>query len=231
MKRMISRVLCLAVTGLLLLSAAAAEETPTPGQIEAERLREYVKRAQDSGTAFETAEPDYSGKAVIFYTEGGNIYTSMAQEPKLNYRAVPASKLAHSLDEADLLIAIYPDYKVVGHYTPQVQARKTYTRFCVIDPRGDVFYKPVTAAENDPPRTVKLRTMNGVPMKIFYSGDFEPQKAVDQIAAKLKKAAQAEPTEQPAAAEKEEQKAKRDSRSIGKGGAKGTHDDKKGGKP
>ena len=94
------------------------------------------------------------------------------------------------------------DYKVVGQYTPMVRARKTYTKVCVADLRQDVLYKPFDAVVTDPPRSVTIRTMNGIPMTSAFSGDFEPQQAIDKVAGVLLPAEPETEESQKAVAEK-----------------------------
>ncbi len=210
MTRRIALTLCLALAGLLVLSAAAGEGGGLQG---------YFSRAQDSGTEFADSEPAYAGKILIVASERGGVVTSADQELKLNFGAVPKGRLTDSLDEADTLVLIYPEYKVVGHYTPMVSARRTLTKVCVIDLRGDVLYEPFVAASAEPPRSVTIKTMNGIPMRNAFNGDFLPQKAVDRVAAELKKQAPAE--EEPAGADASPGKPDKPSaRKIGKGGAK-----------
>lgn len=179
------RIIIVALTLCLALSAAAlAEETPAKETVPYDSIRAYFDRAQDAETVFEAGQPAYKGK-IVFAVSDGNIYTSLSEEPKYGFGRVPAGRLASSFEEADTLVLIYADYKVVGQYTPMVRARKTYTKVCVADLRQDVLYKPFDAVVNDPPRSVTIRTMNGIPMTGAFSGDYEPQKAIDKVAGVL----------------------------------------------
>ena len=132
------------------------------------RIREYFNRAQNAETDFETGQPAYKGK-IVFAVSDGNLHTSLSEEPKYDFSRIPQGRLAASFDEADTLVLIYADYKVVGQYTPMVRARKTYTKVCVADLRQDVLYKPFDAVVTDPPRSVTIRTMNGIPMTSAFS--------------------------------------------------------------
>ena len=198
MKRtiLVALMLCLA-----LFAAVLAEETPAPDAVPYGRIREYFNRAQNAETDFETGQPAYKGK-IVFAVSDGNLYTSLAGEPKYGFGRVPAGRLAATFDEADTLVLIYADYKVVGQYTPMVRARKTYTKVCVADLRQDVLYKPFDAVVTDPPRSVTIRTMNGIPTTGAFSGDFEPQQAIDKVAGVLLPAEPETEESQKAAAEK-----------------------------
>ena len=181
MKRtiIVALVLCLA-----LFAAAFAEGTQAKETVPYDRIGKYLDRAQNTETDFEAGQPAYRGK-IVFAVSDGNLYTSLSGEPKYGFGRVPAGRLASSFEEADTLVLIYADYKVVGQYTPMVRARKTYTKVCVVDLRQDVLYKPFDAVVNDPPRSVTIRTMNGIPMTSAFSGDYEPQKAIDKVSGVL----------------------------------------------
>ena len=198
MKRtiLVALMLCLA-----LFAAALAEETPAPDAVPYGRIREYFNRAQNAETDFETGQPAYKGK-IVFAVSDGNLHTSLSEEPKYDFSRIPQGRLAASFDEADTLVLIYADYKVVGQYTPMVRARKTYTKVCVADLRQDVLYKPFDAVVTDPPRSVTIRTMNGIPTTGAFSGDFEPQQAIDKVAGVLLPAEPETEGSQKAAAEK-----------------------------
>ena len=70
------------------------------------------------------------------------------------------------------------------------------------DLRQDVLYKPFDAVVTDPPRSVTIRTMNGIPMTGAFSGDFEPQQAIDKVAGVLLPAEPETEESEKAAAEK-----------------------------
>lgn len=94
----------------------------------------------------------------------------------------PAEKLAANWNEADTVILIRENSVVVGHYGTHGSARRVDTMVTVVDMRRYAMYRTYLAFSSDPPSSIKSNSLyvSGA------EGKYEYQKAIEQIAERLK---------------------------------------------
>ena len=149
------------------------EPTETPEDID--RVNALFKDYKSRAIPQKVVEPVLTGRlAVVVYRDWDD------QAPVISYRddlyvrdRIPADRLAASLEEADTLVFIWPEFESVGMYDSGAFAHRCMTKVGVIDLAGDSAYLPETVATNDPPATVHDRKA--------HSGNYEPATAVGRI--------------------------------------------------
>ena len=117
---------------------------------------------------------------------------------------IPPEMLATSLEEADMLVLIYDENTSVGFYTYGGSAYQVDTKVIVNDLNTGTIYQPFVAASSDPPSTITVTTINGVPMGGSGYGDFLPEVALNVIVSNYDSSVPGKadrPQEEPATAE------------------------------
>lgn len=174
------------LTLVLLIGAAALAEdgTALPGE-DVQKLRDWLTEARKLDAA-EKPEQIVCGKVlVVVLGYGDDIATTIpGTELEYDFGGIPEEIRADSLDGADTVVLIYPKWKTIGYYSTGmgIEARRTFTSVCAVDVPTGVLSLPFTAVTTDPPETVEIPTINGIPTRIAFSGDFEAQKAIGMVA-------------------------------------------------
>ena len=186
------------------------EPTPEPLPEDIAWMNGYYERLKAADAAM-LSEGDLPGAKCVIAVYAGeedtHPQTSLRQdETELDFSRFPGERLAASMEEADTLILVYPEYKYVGAYLyditgrfPLVEANETSTKVCVADVRRDVIHAPVVIAVNDPPESVTIHYLaNDVahlnPLERRFNGEYEIQSALAWIAEQM---ARPEPTATP----------------------------------
>ena len=158
--------------------APGPEPTPAPTEPpeDVQRLNalraEYVSHAG----SYRVVDPVLRGKLLVaVYRDWDDQDPVLSCDDDRYVRdRIPAERLAASLDEADALVLIWPEYESVGIYNTGAVATLCRTRIGAVDLTEDATYYPQTVAENDPPQTVHDREA--------HSGAYEPLTAVELAA-------------------------------------------------
>ncbi len=126
----------------------------------------------------------YGGKMVFLIAKGGIDRTSIeALASGEDFYEIPEEQLAETLEEADTVAIVYRDIELAGYYT-MGNAYRTYTNVAVVDPKSRTLLQKYNVAVNEPPETIEVTTINGVPMGGSGYGDFEDVKAVADVMAR-----------------------------------------------
>lgn len=116
--------------------------------------------------------------------------------------AVPDEYLATGLEDADMLIIMYEDDISVGFYTAGGNAYQVDTMMAVADLNTGTIYSPYRVASDDPPSTITVQTINGVPTGGSGYGEYMPEKTVELVMSSYDASVSAQ-AEQPAEPETE----------------------------
>ena len=104
---------------------------------------------------------------------------------------------AASLETARWVAVIHPTYKQVGRYSGIAggAANETTTWLSLFDMETGKIYEKKVATEQ-PPRTITVQTINGIPLRNGASGEYREERAVERLAV-LVQAARTAPTPEP----------------------------------
>lgn len=167
------------------------QPTPTPLPEDLAALNAlHIQAINGSGEAIQNAAID--GDVIVAY------YTSSGEE------AIPRKLTAASEDEwpfpreyraADYSTArwaalIYPVYVNVGFYGQYGPANRTNTWLVLADLETGKLYKEKIATE-DPPRTIEVQTINGIPLRNGASGEYHSDDAFARLTELVEAARQA----------------------------------------
>ena len=104
---------------------------------------------------------------------------------------------AASLETARWVAVIHPTYKQVGRYSGIAggAANETTTWLSLFDMETGKIYEKKVATEQ-PPQTLTVQTINGIPLRNGASGEYREERAVERLAV-LVQAARTAPTPEP----------------------------------
>ncbi|MCF0228856.1 MAG: hypothetical protein HUJ76_04075 [Parasporobacterium sp.] len=146
----------------------------------------YILELALSGK-LETAkgDPAFQGRLIFLIKDEQSIASSEAVAYKENFYDLPEGILAKDVDDADTAVFVYPVYSYQGSYGNGGAAVCTYTRVCVVDLNSLKMYEPYTAVKNSPPESISISLESGEYSTDGYTGEYEPDAAIKQIADKL----------------------------------------------
>ena len=172
--------------GMLLLALWLAAMCALPGMAaetggDKAVLDQWYKKVDDDKIARLSGTPAYAGKLVfaIYGGKAGDPETSLDAGAD-GFHGVGKEWLAASVKAAETLVIIHREGESVGFYRGGGPAIRTKTQITVIDLVRKKAYPTVTAIATEPPST----TRNGL---AGASGDYLPERAMEQIAQQLKK--------------------------------------------
>ncbi len=148
------------------------------------KLAESMMKEVDQGQMkLLDGEPQYGDKIAIY------VFTAVdtAWKTTLNPRdhisdLIPSERLATNWDEADTLILIWEKTEIVGYYDSNREGRRAYTMVTVIDKNQHAMFPTYEAFVSEPPETIYIIS----PLQRGAKGDYEYEKAIEQISEQLK---------------------------------------------
>ncbi len=177
-----------AATPSLTINGVPASEYDLADGLPADRLDELDRAEADAALLrlyreamdrdiVESALPD---KVVVMVVNRYGFIDGVStdQESRFDFSALPAQRLAGSLEEANAVAVVYPVLNVVGKYNGVFDAYSLETRIALIDPDVSQRFLDDSVSVRQPPQTVKLGSGEN-------AGAFEVQLALDALSALL----------------------------------------------
>lgn len=178
---------------------------PTAEELAIEALNEALnallrRTVRERGASIDEAA--CTGDVVVaFYSasrEGASPSQVLTADSEDSYDLVfPREYRAASLETARWVAVIYPTYSQVGWYSGIAggPANETTTWLSLFDMETGKFYEEKVATEQ-PPQTITVQTINGIPLHSGASGEYHMERAVERLAV-LVQAARTAPTPEP----------------------------------
>ena len=178
---------------------------PTAEELAIEALNEALnalhRRAiNESGASIDEAACTGDVVVAIYSTSGEGASPSqvLTADSEDSYDLVFSREYrAASLETARWVAVIHPTYKQVGQYSGIAggPANKTTTWLSLFDMETGKIYEKKVATEQ-PPQTITVQTINGIPLHSGASGEYREERAVERLAV-LVQAARTAPTPKP----------------------------------
>lgn len=172
------------------------EPTPVPEPI-ASLNALHVRAVNESDLALSDAA--CTGDVIVaYYTSDGDnalpaVLLTTDSSDELDF---PREYRAADYDSARWAAVVYPTHYHVGFYGNGLgPANRTYTWLALFDLETGRLYKKKVATE-EPPQTITVRTVNGIPQRLGASGAFRGEKAL-ALLTELVEAARQKPTPTP----------------------------------
>ena len=156
---------------------------PTAEELAALELNELHKRAKhENGDPIDEAACT-GGVIVACYTFSDDDATpEVLTTDSEDDWAFPREYRAESFETARWAALIYPTHLQVGWYSGIAggAANETTTWLALVDLETDKLYE-VKVATEDPPKTITVQTINGIPQHSGANGEFRDKEAMDRL--------------------------------------------------
>jgi len=174
---------------------------PTAEELAIEALNALLRRTvRERGASIDEAACTGDVVVAIYSAsrEGASPSQVLTADSEDSYDLVfPREYRAASLETARWVAVIYPTYSQVGWYSGIAggPANETTTWLSLFDMETGKFYEEEVATEQ-PPQTITVQTINGIPVSSGASGEYRKERAVERLAV-LVQAARTAPTPEP----------------------------------
>ena len=140
----------------------------------------HQKAENDTGSSLNSAACDGDVIIALYYSSTEDAMPNVLTADSDDGFSFPREYRAASYETARWAAVIYPVYKVVGQYSSGGLAMRTTTWLSLFDLETEKHYKLKVATE-EPPRTITVTTINGVPTARSASGKYHSGDALDKL--------------------------------------------------